>query len=508
MLKLSAILNLKLAWQRVKADQYNDLLPDILELRDVDSDIDATIQSIKTRLDSGYQPSDALRIDVPKKGYTLRPGSSLVPEDRLVYQALADFISKWVEEPPREACFSYRINKTNSKSKSMFQFWRKSWLQMKEKMRDLYESGQYCCLLRTDIAAYFEHVDHDILKTDILDPEIKRKDALEILDRLLRKWAVSEARHLGLPQGCDASSYFGNLYLREVDKIMIRNGFRYFRYSDEIFVFTKDKREARKAIKALTHELRRLHLNLQDAKTEIIEDPEKIQKEIGTEEDDKIRDFDYEFNRKAKKGEIDDAKEEIIKRYKEVTRNGRAKQIDLSKFRWCINKLTSIRCDKALHFLLSRLTELPFLADLYFKYVSLFIDRRKVKEQITTFLSSDDNLYDWQEMWLLLTLSKAKKASGLDLTIIRDIARSSEKHWASRVAAILVLGKLGDNTDRIWLKTSYPDEDNINVKRAIAISSHNLQKAVRNRFYSKIERDSESMTRLVKYLRQDNIETI
>jgi len=289
---------------------------------------------------------------------------------------------------------------------------------------------------------------------------------------------------------------------------MKREGFKYFRYSDEIYVLTKDEREARKAIQSITHELRKLHLNLQDAKTDIITDPKRVEEEIGTEEEDKIKDFDYEFQRKRKKGGIEESEEEIVKKYKEVTRNGRAKKVDVSKFKWCINKLGQIKSDKAVNFILRRLADFPFLADLFFEYLQPFAHRKSVKDKIAEFLTSQDNIYEWQEMWLLFTLSNAKKLDSKQLNALRGIIRGGDKHWTSRAAAILVLGKLGDNTDRNWLRGLYSNEHNNRVKRAIAVSVHNLPRSVKNRFYTEIENDSYDMERLVKYLRQEKIETI
>jgi len=503
--KLSKFLNLELAWRRIQRDQYNDFIPDILELRDVDHDRTATLKNLRDNLERGYEPSDLLEIDVPKKGYTLRPGSNMVPEDRVVYQAVVDFISSEVEQPPADACFSSRLNKKQY-DKDMFEFWRPLWLEWKRKMREVYADG-YCCLLKTDIAAYFEHIDHDILRTDILNGQVKNKEVLDLLDKLLRKWAVSEARHIGIPQGCDASSYIGNLYLINLDKIMLREGFKYFRYSDQIYVLTKDKREARKAIKLITHKLRELHLNLQDAKTDIITERKKVEQEIGTEEEDKTRDFDYTFERKPKTGKIEEPEEKIIKEYKKVTRNGKAKEVDISKFTWCINRLAEIRSEKAVDFMLRRFADLPSLADLFFKYLKLFANRKCVKDKIADFLPSQDNIYDWQEMWLLFTLSKAKKLDGKHLDIVREIIRDKGKHWTSRAAAIFVLGKLSDDTDINWLKGEYSNEHNNYVKRAIGVSVHNLPKSARNKFYSQIEKDSHDIERLVKYLRQEHIET-
>lgn len=109
--KLSNILDLELAWRQIKKDQYNDIIPDILEYKDVDRDRNTTITKIKEKLDRGYEPSELLNIDMPKKGYTLRPGSNMIPEDRIVYQAVVDFISSKVEEPPADCVFGYRLDK-------------------------------------------------------------------------------------------------------------------------------------------------------------------------------------------------------------------------------------------------------------------------------------------------------------------------------------------------------------------------------------------------------------
>lgn len=505
--KLSRILNLELAWKRVKNDQYNDLIPDVIELRDVDCDIKEALANLRHQIDSGYVPSDHLEIDVPKKGYTLRPGCTMIPEDRILYQATIDFISKTVESPPEEAVYSYQLRKDRY-YKSMFKHWKPLWLKMREEMRRLYNEG-FICLLRTDIAAYFEHIDHSILKENILNIEVNDSRFINLLDKLLRKWAISETRHIGIPQGCDASSYIGNIYLRDIDTLMLRNGYKYFRYSDEIYVLTKTEREAREAIKVLTHQLRSLHLNLQDAKTDIITEPDRLAEEFGTKEDDRIKDIDYEFGTKPKKVKKL-VQDKVYRQYKSITKNGRAKTkaIDISKLRWCLNKLHSIGSDKAVNFILNRLANFAFMSDLIFRYLSLFVNRKYVKDRIVVFLSSNDNIYEWQEMWLLFTLSKARRLAKVHLDYIRSVVMNPEKHWACKIAAILAIGRLGDNTDKKWLRDLYRKETNHNIKRAIAIAVHGLTKSARNKFYAEIENDSYNMKRCIKYLRQDNIVTI
>lgn len=504
--KLSEVLDLDLAWRRVKQDQYNDFVPDILKLMDVDHAKATVIKDVKEALDKGYTPSEILRIDAPKKGYTLRPCGYMVPEDRIVYQAIVDSISRRVEEPPEDCVFSHRLNE-NLKSANMFRFWRDLWLGWRSKMREVYSSG-YCCLLRTDITAYYEQIDYSILRNQILDGQVRDKRILDVLDTLLRRWAISDVKHIGIPQGYDASSFLGNLYLINFDKILRRQGLKYFRYSDEIFIFTRDGAEARRAIKLVSDQLRLLHLNLQEAKTVIIEEPKRIAREIGSDEEDKKKDFDYEFMRKVQTGEVEETEEEVVRRYKEVTVNGRAREVDVSDFVWCLNKLRRLRNDRAVKFILKRFAEMPFLANLFFEYLQMFLRRGSVKEGIIDFLDSKNNVYEWQEMWLLLTLSKAKRLSGRQLAVVRQIISDKRRSSVSRAAGMLALGKCGDDGDRRWLASLYSGEDNSYVKRAVAVSCHGMPKPARNEFYSGVEKDSPAMKRLVAYLRSEQIETI
>jgi len=317
--KLSEVLDLDLAWRRVKHHQYDDFVPDMLKLMDVEQAKATVLKEVKEELDRGYSPSEILRIDVPKKGYTLRPCGYMAPKDRIVYQAVVDSISRRVEEPPEGCVFSHRLNE-NLKSPSMFRYWKVLWLGWRSKMREVYSSG-YCCLLRTDITAYYEQIDHSILRNQILNGQVSDERILDVLDTLLRRWAISDVKHIGIPQGYDASSFLGNLYLINFDKIMMRQGLKYFRYSDEIYIFTRHEQEARKAIKLITEQLRTLHLNLQEAKTDILVDSEKIVKELGSDDEDIRRVPDYESMGGVEVNAVEEV-EKVVKRYKEVTKNG------------------------------------------------------------------------------------------------------------------------------------------------------------------------------------------
>jgi len=167
-----------------------------------------------------------------------------------------------------------------------------------------------------------------------------------------------------------------------------------------------------------------------------------------------------------------------------------------------------LNSDRAVNFVLKRLAEMPFLADCFFEYLKIFADREKVKEGIVQFLTSPNNIHEWQEMWLLFTISKADRLDESQLKVVREIIGNDSKHWASRAAAIIVLGKLGNNKNRKWLRDLYSNENEYYIKRAIAVSMRGLPKLARTKFYTEIKKESYDTRRLVKYLKQERIETI
>lgn len=508
--KLSKMLDLELAWRRVKKDQSKpgiDFIPDLLSYDDFERDIVANLERIKKSLDEGYEPSNLLEIDVPKRGYSIRPGSNQKIEDRIVYQALIDFISNKVKEPPPDGVYSLRLNK-KPKSNSMFKYWKPLWLEMRRKMRECYNNGSRC-FLKTDITAFFEHIDHNILRSCVFDPYIEDKRILDVLDKLLKKWAVSEMKYVGISQGCDPSSFIGNIYLTDIDTIMQREGYRYFRYLDEIYILTRAETEARKALKFLIKHLREMNLNIQEQKTQILTDPDCVKQEIGTEKEDKTREFDYGFARIGTGDFPTETKKEVLERYNKVTKRGRARKVDnVSESKWCLNRLKKFRDGRAVNFVITRLGDLSFMTDNIVSYLVTFVNRKRVKDTVIEFLSSKDNIYEWQEMWLLILLSHAKNLDNHHLEVIRSIIKERKKYWAPRAAAIMTLGKLGNYTDRSCLKKLFWREDNPQIKRAILIACHFMPKQERNTFYGRVRHDSANIKRLISYLKQDKIKTI
>ena len=84
---------------------------------------------------------------------------------------------------------------------------------------------------------------------------------------LLKRWSPDGFR--GIPQNQDASSFLGNVYLSYIDKCMLSLKYNYFRYMDDIRIVCKDEFAARKALKNLIINLRKIGLNVNPKKTKI-----------------------------------------------------------------------------------------------------------------------------------------------------------------------------------------------------------------------------------------------
>lgn len=105
--------------------------------------------------------------------------------------------------------------------------------------------------LKTDIAKYFEHVDHDML-LEILARKLKDACLLRLLERIIRH---APTPGMGLPIGNLTSQFLANVYLDPLDhQIKDQLGVQgYLRYMDDLVLFHDDK-----------HALGRLQSFLQD----------------------------------------------------------------------------------------------------------------------------------------------------------------------------------------------------------------------------------------------------
>ncbi len=130
----------------------------------------------------------------------------------------------------------------------------------------------------TDLSNFFENISRAqiIAALERAIPEIVAtgpeklhiRNAIGTLDRLLGQWTFS--RDHGLPQNRDASSFLSNILLSSVDREIVKKGYDYYRYVDDIRVLADTEIHARRALQDIIRELRKVGLNINASKTEIL----------------------------------------------------------------------------------------------------------------------------------------------------------------------------------------------------------------------------------------------
>ena len=133
-------------------------------------------------------------------------------------------------------------------------------------------------LLSTDLANYFENINLSCLRSVLIEelpalpvsPAAKADIRVHIsaLFEFLESWCYSKKG--GLPQNRDASSFLANVYMLPIDRLMLKSGYRYFRYMDDIKIACDSEHKARKALKTLSLVLRKLGLSVNSGKTKIV----------------------------------------------------------------------------------------------------------------------------------------------------------------------------------------------------------------------------------------------
>ena len=130
---------------------------------------------------------------------------------------------------------------------------------------------------KTDLKSFYDSIDIGIL-TEILKTRIKSNRLLNLLVGAIKRPTVPKSyqrknlsefrRKKGIPQGLAISNILANIYLQEVDKYLNALGVAYFRYVDDILIFS-EKENITSVVNKTKRCLKKKCLTLNADKTEI-----------------------------------------------------------------------------------------------------------------------------------------------------------------------------------------------------------------------------------------------
>jgi hypothetical protein len=486
---------LRVAWKRVKEDRKTDFIIGDFEYAAFEAHKDDLLSHLATRIRSegkDFTPAELRLIRVPKPSFTTRPGAIPEVDDRVFFQYLVDEVADAVEStlvPVTKAVLhSYRYSGKRNAT-DMFLHKRASYSTFDKRTRAIAESSKF--IVTTDVASYFEHLYHHELDT-VLRALGAPADVVDSLTGLLRRWAKGVS--YGLPQGLWPSDYLGNVYLDPIDKFMVRSGYPYCRFVDDIRAGVDSLVDGQRCLLRLEKELGRLGLTLNAAKTHIVP-AEQIERIVSphtvrlSQLFDELREESVSFDPYGESEDLDISEDEILQEavHRMLTEQLAADDPDPHTCRFVLKLLRTMKDDAMVGQVIANLSKLVVASPSVVNYLLAAArrgkNRKKVVASLSNFVYRRRTCYDWQLMWLLHALARAGASKAALGRVRKLLMENGGLHEAVKVNAILLLGDQGDASDRNWLLGRYDEERSVWVRRAILVAVRALPASKRNHFY-------------------------
>lgn len=450
---------------------------------------DELVSLLKTSLKSGtFGPGMPITIEVPKPfrisvrvqskrlgpNYS-RPGSILLPLDRVLYQALADQAAPIIDaKTDKSRSFSHQLAAADNAS--MFLPTRTCWNAFQKSLSAHAQKEKIRYILKVDVANFFGSLNQHIL-INLLNDAGYPKSLSSRLENFLTSHSGRSSR--GILQGVYPSDLFGNYYLSPIDLFLTEYGVASSRYVDDIYIFVPNVESTDRLMRELIPTLRRYDLVLNEAKSVIIlksalitEEPDLEElfdnavKEIADQVDEDDFDADYGFQSEWN-DDNDEDEEEEEEGGTDTDSDLELKATELlfdsvSKYpgheesieRFCLPLFSAAESDYALEHVMASFVVRPAMTQIYSSYVAKFIRRPVVLDFLVSLLA-DSSLIDWQKMWIVAALSQADKAYDPEVKIVFDLFKDATRHEALRAVAVIYVGRFGNHTRRMALIADY-----------------------------------------------------
>ena len=286
---LKETLKLDVALHWLSEDAKDDFYPDAIGWQDLTDPNSNYLERRKHRI-LQFDSIPYITEHVPKSNGMLRDAVWLPPSHRILYLATLRHLVARLDSKVLSSVYSYRHDRPEKIDEHPFPKKIERWKTFQNDFREALLDSSSGAVLVTDLASFYDHISCQQLCDRIcalLGKTADDKDlaVLDLLHRLLDMWSTDG---YGIPQNYDPSSFFGSLYLHNVDQAMSERRYRYFRWVDDIRIVTKDKEEAIRALHDLQKTLASYRLFLASNKTYIHVKDEPKYHALSDVSDDKL----------------------------------------------------------------------------------------------------------------------------------------------------------------------------------------------------------------------------
>lgn len=335
-----------------------------------------------------FEAHDATKIYTPKPSGILRPLTLITVDDQIAYQACVNIIAEKLKSRVRARYLKNVYGNLYAGKTSIFFYldWKKCYRAYSAAVKECIEED-YDYVANFDLTAFYDSIDHHVLKDCLLDIGVDM-DLVEFLLSCLKTWTpnlgASGSRVIiqghGIPQGPLSSGLLSEVVLKHLDDCAlkrIRRSTKYLRYVDDIKVLSKDEAGLRRKLVLLDLASKEIGLFPQSDKINIrrVEKPSDEIKSISQPVEPSV--FPA----------VD--QEKLRKRVLELTRRGTVDKQCSTRFKYLLNKLLPS------HQLNNRLISIIKNHPEYHAQISAYFEKyeklpKKASEAIFSFLKGDE----------------------------------------------------------------------------------------------------------------------